>query len=74
MNAEEIIRLPVSELAFDVNNPRLAEFDTGDDESELIKVLWEAMDVQELVLSVAASGYFPARAGNRRQGGGQKTS
>ena len=59
MNAEEIIRLPVSELAFDVNNPRLAEFDTGDDESELIKVLWEAMDVQELVLSVAASGYFP---------------
>ena len=59
MNAEEIIRLPISELAFDVNNPRLAEFDTGDDESELIKVLWEAMDVQELVLSVAASGYFP---------------
>lgn len=59
MNAEEIIRLPVSELAFDADNPRLAEFDTGDDESELIKVLWEAMDVEELVLSIAASGYFP---------------
>ena len=59
MSAEKITRFPVSELAFDVKNPRLAEFDVGDDESELIKVLWEAMDVRELVLSIATSGYFP---------------
>ena len=59
MNAERITRFPVSDLAFDVKNPRLAEFDLDDDESELIRILWEAMDVQELVLSIAASGYFP---------------
>ena len=59
MNAEEIVWLPVSELAFDTENPRLAGFDVPDDESQLIRVLWEAMDVQELVLSIAASGYFP---------------
>lgn len=58
MNAEEIVRLPVSELAFDMENPRLAGFDVPADESELIRVLWEAMDVQELVLSIAANGYF----------------
>ena len=59
MNAEEIIRLSVSELAFDTGNPRLAGLDVPDDESRLIRVLWETMDVQELVLSIAASGYFP---------------
>ena len=58
MNAEEIVRLPVSALAFDAENPRLAGFDVPDDESQLIRVLWEAMDVQELVLSIAANGYF----------------
>ena len=59
MNDEGITRFCVSDLVFDVENPRLAAFDLGNDESELIKVLWEAMDVQELVLSIAASGYFP---------------
>ena len=59
MNDEGITRFRVSDLAFDVKNPRLAAFDLGNDESELIKVLWEEMDVQELVLSIAASGYFP---------------
>ena len=58
MNAEEIVWLSVSELAFDTENPRLAGFDVPDDESHLIRVLWEAMDVQELVLSIAANGYF----------------
>ena len=58
MNTEEITRFQVSDLAFDVRNPRLAEFEIGDRESDLIKVLWETMDVRELVLSIAASGYF----------------
>ena len=58
VNTEEITRLPVSDLAFDVKNPRLAEFEIGRSESDLIRVLWETMDVQELVLSIAASGYF----------------
>ena len=58
LNAEEIKLLPVSDLAFDLKNPRLAEFDIVDREADIIKVLWDTMDVQELVLSIAASGYF----------------
>ena len=59
MNSGEIRPFDVSELAFDVKNPRLAGFDTGGGETEIIKTLWEMMDVEELVLSIAASGYFP---------------
>ena len=53
-------RLPVSTLRFDPKNPRLPEFELTDDstESEIIQVLWDAMDVRELVLSIAASGFF----------------
>ena len=59
MNSGGITSFEVSELAFDVKNPRLAGFDTGSGEPEIIKMLWEMMDVEELVLSIAASGYFP---------------
>ena len=61
MDTDEIVRMKLSELAFDVRNPRLAEYDLSDDatDAELIRVLWEAMDVRELVLSIAASGFFP---------------
>ena len=58
LNAEKIKLLPVSDLAFDVEIPRLAEFDIVDREADIIKLLWDTMDVQELVLSIAASGYF----------------
>ena len=48
------------ELAFDIENPRLSEFELGNSpsDSEVIEVLWEAMDVREVMLSIAASGYF----------------
>ena len=60
MNAGEITSIRVSELVFDRKNPRLPEFDLSNDaeESEVVRVLWEAMDVRELVLSIAASGFF----------------
>ena len=58
MNTDDIRSFDVSELAFDVENPRMAGFDTGGGEPEIIKTLWEMMDVEELVLSIAASGYF----------------
>ena len=60
MNTEEIMPMRVSDLAFDVKNPRLAEFDlsVNSTEAEVIWVLWEAMDVRELVLSIVASGFF----------------
>ena len=61
MDAEPIERMDVSELAFDVRNPRLPEFDLTDatPEEEVVRLLWEAMDVRELVMSIAASGFFP---------------
>ena len=60
MNTEEIMPMRVSDLAFDIKNPRLAEFDlaVNSTEPEVIWVLWEAMDVRELLLSIAASGFF----------------
>ena len=49
-----------AELAFDIENPRLSEFELGNSpsDSEVIEVLWGAMDVREVMLSIAASGYF----------------
>ena len=60
MNAESVERINVSELAFDVRNPRLPEFDLTDapSDEDIVRLLWETMDVRELVMSIAASGFF----------------
>ena len=60
MNSEKIIPMGVSDLTFDLENPRLPEFGltSNSTEADVIKVLWEAMDVEELVMSIAASGFF----------------
>ena len=52
--------LKVDNLHFDHDNPRLAEYGIkpATKESEILRILWEAMDVLELVQSIAASGYF----------------
>lgn len=54
-------KLPVAELHFDKDNPRLVEFGINKNtpEEDILKILWDAMDVMELVLSIASSGYFP---------------
>lgn len=56
--------MPVKDLHFDRSNPRLAEYgilpQATDD--EVLVVLWDAMDVRELVQSIAASGFFPHEA------------
>ncbi len=59
-NPAAIKHLRVTELHFDRRNPRLAEYDLEPDadDDEIIPILWEAMDVLELVQSIAASGYF----------------
>lgn len=54
----EMVALP--RLEFDRQNPRLAEFDltaTSTDQ-EVVKLLWQTMDVRELVMSIAASGFL----------------
>ena len=60
MNTDPVETLTVSKLQFDLENPRLPEFELTNSSTELdvIKVLWDAMDVRELVLSIAASGFF----------------
>lgn len=48
------------ELKFDYRNPRIAEFNLTPDvpERDTIQILWEAMGVEEIVLSIRASGFF----------------
>ena len=60
MDSTNITTMKVSDLTFDLKNPRLPEFDltSNSTEEEVIQVLWETMDVNELVLSIAASGFF----------------
>ena len=57
---EEVNSLPTADLHFDRENPRLAEYGiTGTArEDDVISILWDAMDIKELVQSIAASGYF----------------
>lgn len=53
-------RIAVNDLSFDRQNPRLSEYGIteGSSEKDIVGTLWEAMDVRELVQSIAASGYF----------------
>lgn len=60
MNVEHIEKMSVSELTFDYKNPRLPRFGIYSEtpETEIIRLLWESMDVRELVMSISASGFF----------------
>ena len=59
-NSPPVDSIPVDDLHFDLENPRLPEFGVTDStpEDDVLAILWEAMDVRELVQSIAASGYF----------------
>ena len=56
----EVEKLPVADLHFDRENPRLAEYGVTPKatDDEILAILWDAMDVSELVQSIAASGFF----------------
>ena len=60
MNTETIEQMAVSDLTFDFKNPRLAEFGLTNSatEDDVIAELWKKMDVRELMMSIAASGFF----------------
>lgn len=51
---------PPNKLEFDRQNPRLAEYGITKDTSdlEIVRILWEEMDVEEIILSLTASGFF----------------
>ncbi len=61
---KEIRSIEVKELDFDRKNPRLIEYGIKSNatDEDLLKVLWETMDVMEIVQSIAASGFFPHEA------------
>ena len=48
------------DLLFDPENPRLVEHinDSKTSQPELLRILWQHMSVDELAMSIAASGYF----------------
>ncbi len=56
--------IEVEKLHFDRKNPRLAEYGISEQttDEDILRILWDAMDVRELVQSIAASGFFPHEA------------
>jgi len=55
-----IIKIAPNILSFDRREPRLLEFGIKKKSSEkkIIKILWNVMGVEEIVLSIKASGFF----------------
>jgi len=51
-SSDQVEWLPTAELRFDTRNPRLCEFQLGNkaSDAEVISVLWDAMDVQPLIV------------------------
>ncbi|OGV72732.1 MAG: hypothetical protein A3K19_02845 [Lentisphaerae bacterium RIFOXYB12_FULL_65_16] len=56
--------IPVKDLCFDRQNPRLAEYgvSAGSTDDDILALLWDVMDIRELVQSIAASGFFQQEA------------
>lgn len=56
----EIEYINPTELSFDSNNPRISEFNISPKakEEDIISILWNVMGVEEIVLSIKASGFF----------------
>jgi len=59
-DTSSIAQILVEDLHFDRANPRLAEYgiSPSSTDDDIMEILWEAMDVRELVQSIAASGFF----------------
>ena len=59
-DTQTIKMFPSNELHFDRRNPRMAEYGLSPQatDEEVLSMLWEAMDVREIVMSIAASGFF----------------
>lgn len=59
-----IIQIDTTELMFDRQNPRLYEYGVTADsqDEEILEILWDTMDVRELVQSIQASGFFSHEA------------
>jgi hypothetical protein len=54
----EFHNIPVENLVFDVENPRLTMSGDIKSDRDMVKVLWNSMAVDEIVDSIAANGFF----------------
>jgi len=56
----DITYIKTDDLHFDPRNPRLAEFniDESSKDDQILKLLWETMAIDEIVLSIISSGFF----------------
>ena len=59
--SEDVDLVSPLDLQFDAENPRLVSFvdDNKASQDELAQILWENMAIDELVMSISASGFFP---------------
>lgn len=56
----QAVRVRVADLLLDPENPRLVGMNlTSSDQTEILRILWREMAVDEVALSIAANGYFP---------------
>jgi len=60
MNFNQAQPIEVEKLHFDTQNPRLVEFNFTNKtpQAEIIELLWEEMAIDEIILSIKASGFF----------------
>ena len=59
-NEEKIEHVQTEKLNFDYKNPKLIEFGVNRNTSadEIQQILWDEMAVEEIVLSISASGFL----------------
>jgi hypothetical protein len=50
--------IPVANLLFDSENPRLAILNESKTEKDIVRILWQTMAVDEIVDSIASNGFF----------------
>jgi ParB-like nuclease domain len=55
---EKIQMMKVGDLLLDAKNPRLTSSSAGTSQTDLLRVLWSEMSVDEIALSIAANGFF----------------
>ncbi|MFH1906651.1 MAG: hypothetical protein ABIL11_04580 [Chloroflexota bacterium] len=55
---DKIRFLPVEQLLLDMENPRLTWRVGGDTQTDMVKLLWSEMAVDEVAFSIAENGYF----------------
>jgi len=60
MDFNQIEYLEADNLEFDTKNPRLVEFGftKKTPQKEIIETLWEEMAIDEIIMSIKASGFF----------------